>query len=772
MSHDERRFRDFAEIASDWFWETDENHRFTYLSGRYEEVGLDADEWLGKTRCEITADNTEQQSWRDHLAELAAHRPFKNFQHSTLARDGCVVHVTVSGKPISDGAGAFKGYRGTASDITDRVKAEEELRAAKNKALAAEAQLDEALEAMSEGFAYFDAEDRLVRCNSKHRELFPSHADFLVPGARFEYLLRKQVQNIRLPWAEGREEEWIAERVKQHRDPGESIEQEFVDGRIIRLSEYKTRSGGIVSIRADITELKVAESALKEREARLRGIMDNVVDGIITFDEHGIIDSFNHAAEVMFGHTAECIRGQNVSVLMPEPHHSEHDDYIENYLHSEKGKILGIEPREVMAVDKDGSIFPMELAVSVMDIDGSRRFIGVLRDITQRKEIEEQLRQAQKMEAVGHLTGGIAHDFNNLLTTIIGNLDLVKDHIEENPEAQSFMDAAFKASLRGADLTQRLLAFSRKQALCPEPTDVNRLVPGMTELMRRTLGEDIQIETVLAGGLWHAMVDPGQLENALLNLAINARDAMPEGGKLTIETANTRLDQDYAGAHQEVTPGQYVMVAVTDTGTGMPPKVIERAFEPFFTTKEVGKGSGLGLSMIYGFVKQSGGHVAIYSELARGTTVRLYLPKATDAGLRAHIAQASRRNQPRGHETILVVEDDPDVRAFVVAALRVFGYQVNEAEDGPTALVLLDELSHIDLLLTDVVLPRGMNGRQVAEEVQKRLPQVKVLYTSGYTENVVVHHGRLDEDAKLLAKPYTRETLAIKVRSVLDAPDD
>ncbi len=413
----------------------------------------------------------------------------------------------------------------------------------------------------------------------------------------------------------------------------------------------------------------------------------------------------------------------------------------------------------------------MELAIGKMETGDKRIFIGIVRDITQRKDSERQLQQAQKMEAVGHLTGGIAHDFNNLLTAILGNLEMLQDRVELDPSARKFVDIAFRAADRGADLTQRLLAFSRKQTLSPETADINKLVLGVTELMRRTLGEDIEIKTVQGGGLWHATVDPGQLESALLNLAINARDAMPEGGKLTIETANSHLDQAYADTHQEVNPGQYVRVAVTDTGTGMPPEVVARAFEPFFTTKEVGRGSGLGLSMVYGFVKQSAGHVNIYSEPGHGTTIKLYLPKAVAAGEVAREAELSRRAQPMGDETILVVEDDPDVRAFVVAALGALGYRVMEAEDGPAALALLDQVSHIDLLLTDVVLPRGMNGRRVAEEVRKRYPRVKTLFSSGYTENAIVHHGTLDQDAELLAKPYTRGALAQKVRRVLDASE-
>ena len=524
----------------------------------------------------------------------------------------------------------------------------------------------------------------------------------------------------------------------------------------------------------DGLETEVAErtEALREREARLQGIMDNVEDGIITINEKGVIESFNRSAEVMFGHAAEQVRGKNVNVLMPEPYQSKHDDYLENYRNTGESKLLGLGAREFSGLRKDGSTFPIELSVSKMNTGLQPRFIGVARDISQRKDAEAQLLQAQKMEAIGHLTGGIAHDFNNLLTAILGNLDLMKDRLTDHPEIQKFLDIAMRATLRGSELTQRLLAFSRKQPLNPKPTKIEALATGMTDLIRRTLGEDIEVETVMAGGLWQALVDPGQLESAILNLAINSRDAMPEGGKLTIETANTRLDQAYADNNTEVNAGQYVQLAITDNGFGMPQDVVARAFEPFFTTKEAGKGTGLGLSMVYGFVKQSNGHIKIYSEEGIGTTIKLYLPRAIEAGSGVRDSGSMDRKLPLGEETILVVEDDPDVRDFVVAALAMLGYRVLEAEDGPAALSLLDGAPQIDMLLTDVVLPRGMNGREVAEAVTERYPAIKVLYTSGYTDNAIVHHGRLDANAELLSKPYVRETLAKRVRQILDAEKD
>ena len=392
-------------------------------------------------------------------------------------------------------------------------------------------------------------------------------------------------------------------------------------------------------------------------------------------------------------------------------------------------------------------------------------------DITQQREIEERLRQAQKMEAVGQLTGGIAHDFNNMLAVVIGSLDLLGRRIGvADARAKRYVDAAADGARRAALLTQRLLAFSRQQPLQPEPIDANKLVAGMSELIRGSLGSDIRLETVLASGLWRTHADPNQLENVLLNLAVNARDAMPDGGRLTIETQNAHLDARYVAAHLGVQAGQYVMVAVTDTGSGMPDDVIAKAFDPFFTTKGVGKGTGLGLSQVYGFVKQTGGHVKIYSEPGQGTTVKVYLPRLLGAEYSGPDEGAS-ADLPLGEaqEVILVVEDEAAVRQFSVDALSEFGYRVLEADGAATALRSLDAHPEIVLLFTDVVMP-DVNGRKLADEARQRRPDLRVLFTTGYTRNAVVHNGVLDPGVELIGKPFTIEELAAKVREVLDGP--
>jgi signal transduction histidine kinase len=397
--------------------------------------------------------------------------------------------------------------------------------------------------------------------------------------------------------------------------------------------------------------------------------------------------------------------------------------------------------------------------------DGGRVCLYI--DISHRKQALEVLLQAQKMEAVGQLTGGMAHDFNNLLTVIIGNSSELIDGLKDKPELHRSAQMIEQAALRGAALTHRLLAFARQQALRPAKIDVNALVGGMEGLLRRTLGENIDIVVSLADDLAPVMADAAQVENALLNLVINSRDAMPDGGTLTIETANATLDADYAQREGDLKPGNYAVLAVTDTGTGMSPEVQRRVFEPFFTTKEVGKGSGLGLSMVFGFAKQSGGHVKIYSEVGVGTTIKLYLPWASDQEQSDERTSEPALATPRGHEIVLVVEDDEAVRAVATATLRALGYTVHEAGNGPEALSMLDALDEVDLLFTDVVLPKGMNGRQLADEAQRRRPGLKILYTSGYTANAIIHQGRLDPGVQLLNKPYRKSELARRVREAL-----
>ncbi|MEA3024832.1 MAG: hypothetical protein QOF91_117, partial [Alphaproteobacteria bacterium] len=442
------------------------------------------------------------------------------------------------------------------------------------------------------------------------------------------------------------------------------------------------------------------------------------------------------------------------------------------------GQLRWIEARRIIFYDPQG---PIRVVGVSSDVTERKQAIVQLRNFTEtleeavrertraleaeneaRKRVEESLRQAQKMEAVGQLTGGVAHDFNNLLTVVLGGLDMIGRHLPELPPSPAVTrmtrakDMALQGAQRAAILTSRLLAFSRQQALDPQVIDANKLIAGTCDFLRRTLGEAVSLETVLAGGLWRCFVDSHQLENALLNLTLNARDAMPNGGKVTIETANCYLDEAYVTPLQEpVESGQYIMIAVADTGVGMDRSTQQRAFDPFFTTKGLGRGTGLGLSQVYGFVRQSGGHVRIYSEVGHGTTVKIYLPRHAGAeDMPERDQRAPNAARAIGSETILVVEDDEALRSYTTEILAELGYRVLAAPNGSSALDMLEN-SRIDLLFTDVVMPGGMNGRQLADEAVRRRPGLKVLFTTGYTRNAIVHHGRLDAGVQMIGKPFS-----------------
>ena len=405
----------------------------------------------------------------------------------------------------------------------------------------------------------------------------------------------------------------------------------------------------------------------------------------------------------------------------------------------------------------------------------------VARDVTEQRararalaDAEDALRQAQKMETLGQLTGGVAHDFNNLLQIVTGNLELLqRDLPEDQARLRRAADNAMAGAERAALLTQRLLAFSRRQPLAPERIDPNRLVSGMSDLLNRTLGETIEVETIQSARIWPVEVDVNQMENALLSLAVNARDAMPDGGKLTIEVANTHIDEAYAAQEAEVSPGQYVLISVSDTGQGMDEDVLSHAIEPFFTTKEVGRGTGLGLSMVYGFIKQSGGHIRVYSERGHGTTVKIYLPRFYGPLPDNDTGTVSRATPVcGGDETVLVCEDDDKVRAYTVDVLKELGYRVMEADNGAAALQALETASEpIDLLFTDVILPGGMTGADIAQQARAQQPGLRILFATGYARNAIIHHGRLDPGVELLTKPFTYAELAAKVRDMLDRDD-
>jgi PAS domain S-box-containing protein len=553
---------------------------------------------------------------------------------------------------------------------------------------------------------------------------------------------------------------------------GERIEQHQTirlrkDGRqadvSLSISPIHSITGEIVGaskIAHDITESKRTKTALDQEIEERQRIFETSQDLILVTDTAGNFIQVSPSAMTILGRRPEDMIGHSAIEFI-------HPDDLENTRNEMRAARRGRQMRnfETRYVHQDGHAVTLTWMGTWSEPVRRHFFIG--RDLTEKMAAEAQIRQAQKMDAVGQLTGGVAHDFNNILTVITGTIGILADAVADKPELAMVTKLIDEAADRGANLTKHLLAFARKQPLQPREIDVNALVLETAKLLHPTLGEHIQITPLLAADAWTAMVDPNQLSTAILNLALNARDAMPNGGKLALETSNIYLDEAYAGMHSEVTVGNHVMIAVSDTGSGISPANLERVFDPFFTTKEIGKGTGLGLSMVFGFVKQSGGHIKIYSEEGHGTTVKIYLPRATGLEQTAAEAAIATAQVEGGSETVLVVEDDAMVRQYVITQVESLGYTTFEAANAAEALKLIDGNPAIDLLFTDVIMPGTMNGRLLADEAVRRRPALKTLYTSGYTENAIVHHGRLDSGVLLLAKPYRKSELARMLRMAL-----
>jgi PAS domain S-box-containing protein len=765
----EHRFHEIAEVSGDWTWETDREHRFTMVLGEaVDALPLPSDDLLGKTRWEAaSADLAKDEFWARHKADLEAHRPFRRFRYVVTTPAGGCLYILSSGGPVFDAQHIFLGYRGTSTDVTAFVEA-------RQRAEQAETLLRDAIESIAGGIAIYDTEDRLVLCNDSYRRLYSENDDHIVPGVRYEDVLRSGLARGQYPDAVGHEDDWIAEHLCS--DPMGAVEQQLDDGRWVLVTKRRMTNGWAAGLRIDVTALKTAQTALSEGEGQLRRAqriahMGSDFRNLIT-DEAGWSD--------------ECYRifGVSRETFVPT---------TENFLH-----MVHPDDRGTIVASRDlasAGISPLPFEYRVIRPDGTVRYVyreselirdgagkplilaGIIHDITEPreaqkhgKELEQQLAQAQKMEAIGNLTGGMAHDFNNLLGVIIGNLDLLGDVAADNSDIEEFRENALDAALRGADLTRRLLAFARRQALRPERLDANTLIAEITKLLRRTLGEHIRIELRLAADLWPVVVDPAQLESAITNLANNARDAMPGGGRLLITTRNTHLDEDYAADHSEVKAGDYMLIEVTDTGTGMPRDIVSRIFDPFFTTKEPGKGTGLGLSMVFGFIRQSDGHISVYSEPGSGTTFRLYLRRGPAGPTEPRETTAAKPVAGNG-ETILVVEDSPQLLSLVGKQLIDLGYRVLKADGPEAALDILAGHEPIQLLLTDIVMPGGMSGLELARGAIAQRAQLKVLLTSGFPAMPSATDGAMPSGWRLLTKPYRRAELARLVRETLDAID-
>ncbi|MBW3618397.1 MAG: PAS domain S-box protein, partial [Proteobacteria bacterium] len=771
----EQRFRDIADSIDQMIWSTQPDGFHDYFNRRWyqftgaPEGSTDGEGWVGMFHPE---DQPQAQALWARCLETG--EPYR-VEYRLRRHDGQWRWVLGRALPVRDAEGRITRWYGTCTDIHDQKMVE--------------ARLNSIMDALPVGVLLAEAPaGRVVQANRYMETLLRRPVrtgnDTASYSAREAYT------------AEGHRiepDEWPVRRVLATGAPAEA-EVRFRRGDNsfgwlrIQAAPLRDATGDTVGAVAGVTDLDEIVAArdvlarsraeLEQRAQQLAAERDRMWrvsrELMLVAGSNGRIDAVNPAWTDQLGWaSAELIGRSFLDLVHPDDVESTSAEAsalgagrptprFENRYRTKDGDYKWL---SWTAVPEAGRIF-----ATARDVDAEKRQAEAL------ERVQDQLRQAQKMEAVGQLTGGVAHDFNNLLQIVVGNLELLGRSLPaEAARQRRSVDNAMSGAKRAVTLTQRLLAFSRRQPLDPKPVSVNRLVAGMSELLSRALGETIELETVLAAGLWKVEVDPNQLENAILNLAVNARDAMPDGGKLTLETANTRLDESYVQQNVEVTPGHYVVICVSDTGVGMDREVAARVFEPFFTTKEVGKGTGLGLSQVYGFVKQSGGHVKIYSERGskenRGTTVKIYLPRYLGSG--EEEAQADELPAPEGgpEETILVVEDDPDVRAYTVEVLSELGYRVMEAGDARLALTLLrDGATHCDLLFTDVVLPGGVNGEQLAAEAHVARPGLKVLFTTGYARNAILHQGRLGPGVRLITKPFTYAELAARIRDVLDEP--
>jgi PAS domain S-box-containing protein len=688
---------------------------------------------------------------QDTLRRISWGERIEHNETVRLRKDGRPIDVSLSISPIKAPSGAIIGIAKVARDITADNKTQQVLR-----------QQTEELRHIFES-----SQDLIIVADSRGFLVQVSPSSEAILGYRPEEMIgRSGVDFIHLDHLENSRRE-MRETRRGQRSKLSDTRYIHKDGHQVWLSWLGTWSEPakrFFFVGRDMTESRQAQETLRESEELARGIIDTALDAFVLVDERGVIRDWNAQAENIFGWAREEALGKNVFDLMGQP---DGQGPLKKALQAflQAGIEFVRQPRrEVQIRRRDGKEITAELSIAALKTRRGFVFNAFVRDLTDRIAAEDRIRQAEKMEAMGQLTGGIAHDFNNILTVITGTIEILADAVKGEPQLAAITRMIDEAASRGADLTQHLLAFARKQPLEPRVTDVNTLIIDTAKLLQRTLGEHVEIESVFNDEACPAIVDPNQLATAILNLALNARDAMPDGGKLIIETGFVVLDDNYARTHSDVRPGRYAMIAVSDTGTGIPAADLDKVFNPFFTSKGPGKGTGLGLSMVYGFIKQSAGHVMIYSEEGHGTTIKMYLPPA--AGALPPAEPVPPADIEGGHETILVVEDDKLVRDYVLTQLHSLGYVTLDAGNAAEALALVQTNHAFDLLFTDVIMP-GMNGRQLADEISKVRPGLRVLFTSGYTENAIIHHGRLDEGVLLLAKPYRKSDMAIMIRKAL-----
>lgn len=688
----------------------------------------------------------------------------KHLETVRVRKDGTIVKVSVSVCPLKGHAGPVRGALTIAHDITERKRVMEALRESERRF---RAYIDNA----SDNITIVAVDGTTIYESPSVERLTGYKPEELVGSDAFTRIHRDDLEKVKAVLARGLISQAPVGPVEYryiHKNGSfrtfESIGKSHVD--------EKGELVGIINTR-DITERKRMEVALRQSEERYRGLFENANDIIYTQDLAGNFTSVNKVAETVTGYSLEEVLRMNFSQLFSVADTEKMRQMTKRKLSGETDSTR----YEITFPAKDGRAVQLEVSTTLIFENGEAVGVqGIARDITERKRAEQalrasqaQLQQSQKLEAIGQLAGGVAHDFNNMLTAVTGYTELSLKRLDKDHPVRRNLEEIKKASDRAASLTRQLLAFSRKQFLEPKVLDLNLVVKDMYKMLRRLIGEDIDLATTLKSDLGQVKADPGQVEQIIMNLIVNARDAMAQGGKITIETSNVTLDESYTLEHVPVQTGDYVMLAVTDTGCGIDKETQTHIFEPFFTTKEAGKGTGLGLSTVYGIVTQSGGYIWVYSEVGKGTSFKIYLPRLADRVMPEKSKSPSPSGELGGHETVLVVEDEEIVRHSIRLILELKGYRVLEAEGGEEALRLChDYIGEIDLMLTDVIMP-GMSGRVLAERVAAVCPELPVLYMSGYTDDAIVRHGLLGDMLEFIQKPFTPDGLAVKVRSVLDA---
>ncbi|MCK1733159.1 PAS domain S-box protein [Bradyrhizobium sp. 138] len=714
--------------------------------------GYSADEAIGQSTAIIVPAERREQG-KDILERIARGEPIERFETVRLRKDGTQVEISLSLSPIRGPSGEVIGVSGSARSLTEARRAERAL----------QHQLEERrqiFETSQDLIMIMDARGHIAQISPSSEAILGYRPQEMIGRSGADFIHPDHLEQSR--------EDMRAMRRGEH--PKLADTRCFhKNGHEVWLSWLGNWSEGarrFFFIGRDMTEARLAQESLRQSERLARNIVETSLDAFIQTDETSSILNWNSQAEQLFGWRRDEVLGKStIDLIVAESERDRVRAGLKQFLESEDGRSLN-RRRELMCRRRDGKEFKAELSVTALKRREGLLFNVFYRDLTDKIAAEERIRHAEKMEAVGQLTGGVAHDFNNILTVITGTIEILAEAVEKEPQLAAITKMIDEAAARGADLTQHLLAFARKQPLQPREIDINSLVVDTAKLLRPTLGEQIQIESVFEDENCVAIVDPNQLTTAILNLALNARDAMPGGGKLIVETGAAYLDEVYASVN-DVRPGHYVLIAVSDTGTGIPANMLPRVFDPFFTSKGPGKGTGLGLSMVYGFVKQSAGHIKIYSEEGHGTTIKMYLPPGKTPTVAGEgVTPATIEG---GHETILVVEDDRLVRDYVLAQLHSLGYVTLQAANAAEALAIVAAGKPFDLLFTDVIMPGRMNGRQLADELMKTRPDLRVVYTSGYTENAIIHHGRLDSGVLLLAKPYRKSDLARIIRRALSS---